>query len=264
MKQLTKKKLRKDYTGQVINGHKCLEYVGHKSNYAFYSFECRVCGKAFDTTIADAERYKSCSCKQNTSRINIGVSSGKQKEMLGKTFGMLTVVREDPIRRKGITNIYYYVQCSCGSPEFSAQGAHLKSGGITSCGCKSRSDSCDVFLSELQKEIGFPIEAREVPLSEIMNTNRGYRYDAIIPSMHVLIEVDGQHVHGPKNVFGKKTNDQVKNEYADFLSHELYRFVCNTVADVPMALIRNSYMIGKLKARVADFKKNVQKSDKTL
>lgn len=59
----------------------------------------------------------------------------KKIEMIGKTFGYLTVISENPERRWN--KIIYHCQCECGN-ECDVDGWSLRSGNNVSCGCKKK------------------------------------------------------------------------------------------------------------------------------
>ena len=59
----------------------------------------------------------------------------KKLELVGQTFGRLTVLEELEERRCG--NVMYSCQCSCGNIRTVA-GGHLRSGHTQSCGCLGR------------------------------------------------------------------------------------------------------------------------------
>jgi len=62
----------------------------------------------------------------------------KKVEMVGKTFGQLTVVSELPTRAKNKQK-QYRCRCSCGGWNPSVTGGNLRSGHTASCGCRVRS-----------------------------------------------------------------------------------------------------------------------------
>lgn len=58
-----------------------------------------------------------------------------EKEMSGKQFGMLTVIRE--VKRDNTKKRYWLCRCQCGK-ETIVEASHLKSGHTKSCGCYRR------------------------------------------------------------------------------------------------------------------------------
>lgn len=59
-------------------------------------------------------------------------------EMIGRKFGKLTVIERAPDKVSGDKKtIYWYCKCDCGNPNLTiASGNNLRSGNVTSCGCK--------------------------------------------------------------------------------------------------------------------------------
>lgn len=53
-------------------------------------------------------------------------------DLTGKKFGYLTVLELDKTKKSNAK--YWKCQCECGTIK-SVQGAHLKSGSVSSCGC---------------------------------------------------------------------------------------------------------------------------------
>lgn len=58
-------------------------------------------------------------------------SSVNFKDLTGKVFGRLTVIKRDP---DSVKVVYWFCLCSCGK-EKRVRGTHLNSGAIRSCGC---------------------------------------------------------------------------------------------------------------------------------
>lgn len=59
----------------------------------------------------------------------------KMKDLTGKRFGMLTVIRQIPERKNN--RIYYATKCDCGT-EKGTLGNLIASGRAVSCGCKRK------------------------------------------------------------------------------------------------------------------------------
>lgn len=85
------------------------------------------CGKVVEVMQTNLTNGRSTSC--GCSHIS---------EMIGKKFGNLTVVKRAPDRVSGGENIiHWYCKCDCGNPNLTiVSGKNLRSGGVTSCGCK--------------------------------------------------------------------------------------------------------------------------------
>lgn len=96
------------------------------------------CGKKIVTTNDSLLRQHttSCGCYQRevTSKVN---------EMIGKTFGRLTVIR--PVEEKASNGNYKYLcRCECGNTTI-VSGGHLSTGNTISCGCAVTIDKTDII-----------------------------------------------------------------------------------------------------------------------
>lgn len=85
--------------------------------------------------------------KDKISKSLIGNHCRKINDLTGQIFGQLTVLRMgekkqmfDPKRRNGNggTRVYWWCQCSCGSPEKQIVGIKLTTGRVKGCGCLRR------------------------------------------------------------------------------------------------------------------------------
>ena len=65
----------------------------------------------------------------------IDQANKQRQDLVGQTFGRLTVIAYDSDRLHNKNGTYWLCQCSCGSEMKSILGEHLKSGKIQSCGC---------------------------------------------------------------------------------------------------------------------------------
>jgi len=70
-----------------------------------------------------------------------GTYTGPKDSLVGRVFGMLTVLEIDPVRHVtagGYEKIKWVCKCECGTI-MSTSGENLKSGGVKSCGCNKAS-----------------------------------------------------------------------------------------------------------------------------
>ena len=80
----------------------------------------------------------------------------KKIEMIGKKFGMLTVVEETEKDNKG--HLMYKCECECGVLK-NIHGTHLRAAKTISCGCKnklkglSESRICQYFFMRIKKGV---------------------------------------------------------------------------------------------------------------
>lgn len=79
---------------------------------------------------------KSCGClATDIAKENFLKNRKPPEDLSGNKYGFLTVVSMDSVRRGH--NVYWWCQCDCGGELKSICASHLKSGKITSCGCKT-------------------------------------------------------------------------------------------------------------------------------
>lgn len=84
-------------------------------------FECPYCGNIFEAKMANVVNGHTSSC-----------GCLNKMDLLGKTFGRLTVLEDIGLNHKG--NKVYKCKCECGNI-VNVLGRYLISGGTTSCGC---------------------------------------------------------------------------------------------------------------------------------
>ena len=122
-----------DITGKTFNYLTALENTYKKGNDGSYIWKCQCkCGN-----IVEVNRHylvkgdiKSCGCLRQEN------GDKKKIDMIGKTFGYLTVLSEIPERNKN-KRILYRCKCKCGN-YCNADGIELRNGHIKSCGCYKR------------------------------------------------------------------------------------------------------------------------------
>lgn len=100
-------------------------------------WECKCdCGKihlAASNNLRNGDT-KSCGCLMK----EVAIENGKNtkgmniKDLTGKKFGRLTIVKIKELDKKG--NVIWECECDCGNL-ITARGSHLTAGNIQSCGC---------------------------------------------------------------------------------------------------------------------------------
>jgi len=142
------------------------------------------CGNEKDISSNSLRRglTKSCGClhKQRASEAN-------KKDIIGKQFGLWTVLEEVPERNQN-QKIVYKCQCACGTIR-EVVGANLLNGGSQSCGCLNMSHG-ELKINKLltNNNIDFIQEYHPTDFTAFQNA----RYDFYIPSQNLLIEYDGK------------------------------------------------------------------------
>lgn len=119
--------LSADLVGQVFGRLTVLERSGSRDGNAIWACGC-LCG---GRTVVSTESLKSgntssCGCaKRDAGR-------AKKRDLIGETFGRLTVLAEHPARQNG--KVRWLCACSCGAEKV-VNGAALVNGMTLSCGC---------------------------------------------------------------------------------------------------------------------------------
>lgn len=91
----------------------------------------------------------------------------KKIDLTGKTFGRLTVLKEDDARSGG--HVKWICKCNCGNPEFiSISGRHLRDGHTKSCGCLQKEKAANLMKNQIQP---LSVKKRE---KNLINQTFGY------------------------------------------------------------------------------------------
>ena len=202
---------------------------------------------------------KSCGClKHDTAYKNLfsgGISPSKAKlqkntkNMLGIRYGRLVVIARAKKNKYG--NGKYICKCDCGK-RCTVLLDSLRCGRTNSCGCirseratrhiigvlvtlktKGVSKASNAFFMELENKYNVVI-LREIELENRLFDGRW---------KNNLIEVDGSYWHRTKF---QKANDRFKNRIATRNGFILYRFVVDSVRDVPKLIIKYKRKLDKL------------------
>ena len=153
---------------------------------------------------------KSCGCyqKSQTSKYSL-------KDLTGKRFGKLIVLRRDP---NFIKNVKWICQCDCGIIK-SIYGNNLISGNTLSCGCLKNNSHGELKIAQILDENNIPY-IREYTFKDCKNpkTNHLLRFDFYVNNQY-LIEYDGiQHYKDNnygwnENIENIKYKDKIKTDY---------------------------------------------------
>ena len=116
---VTDKHLKKAQSKSILN-NECpfCEFEWDCYQRSMYSFETRLCMRRSTETL----------------RVWLYTSDKQPKIELGKTYGILNVIKFDHKDKKG--NLYYSCKCQCGR-KVVVRSSNLLSGNTTSCGCLS-------------------------------------------------------------------------------------------------------------------------------
>lgn len=197
-----------DLTGRTINYLTVIERIGTKKygkdKLSTPLWKCRcVCGnECLATTLSLLQGHKmSCGCK-------------RRLDLTGQRFGSVVAEKYDISKKK------WLCRCDCGNTCFATTG-HLRSGYVTSCGCKFMSKNERIIYDHL-KELNVNFK-REYYFPKLKGPNGGVlRFDfAILNDIDVpiaLIEYQGeQHFEEIEN-FGvdqREITDFIKRLFCD-------------------------------------------------
>lgn len=160
-----------------------------------------------------------CEVRQDQLSRGVTTSCGCLKDLVGQTFGKLTVIRPSGVAESNNMKIWQ-CQCSCGNITYVRTG-NLQSGHTTSCGCSN--------ISKGEDKIAFLLRANDIPFVQqyIFDTCRfedsSYpaKFDFYVNNSY-LIEYDGsQHFEArdsgwntTENLVKTQQRDKYKNQWA--------------------------------------------------
>lgn len=211
-----------DLTGKQFGDVVVLERI---PNTLPTKWRCRcICGREFVTrgTALTSGHTKSCGCRKKQLRI---------KDMVGRKFGRLTVVRRGPDEqtKNGTRYIRWICQCDCGRVSL-VRGTSLRNGHVKSCGC-ARAEGVEnaptswgeIWVSEWLAEHGFKYAAQKSFNGLVSESGRLLFFDFAVDCGNrrwLLIECQGIQHFQPIEWFGgveqferQLDNDERKREY---------------------------------------------------
>lgn len=158
--------------------------------------------------------------KKLAAKYNSENGKRNKKDLVGQTFGRLTVLEDTGERQKvgNGTNVVWLCQCECGNIT-RVTGGHLLSGHTTSCGCRKQSIGEEKIERLLQEaNISYQKEFRVVDCQ--LSTGGYPRFDFYVNEEY-FIEYDGeQHFncerHGwndEEQFQATQQRDKEKNQY---------------------------------------------------
>lgn len=158
--------------------------------------------------------------KKLAAKYSAEIGKNNKKDLVGQTFGRLTVLKDTGERQKAGngTNVVWLCQCTCGNI-IKVTGGHLQSGHTASCGCKRQSIG-EETIEQLLKEANLSYQ-KEFKITDYkLSTGGNPRFDFYVQEQY-FIEYDGeQHFdcenHGwnnEKNFIATQQRDKEKNQY---------------------------------------------------
>lgn len=185
-----------DETGNVYGRVKVIKRNEKNSNARKAQWDCLCeCGNTF-TVVGSSLRSgntTSCGCYKKEK-----ISELKKADLVGKTFGLLTVISENPIRLN--KKVCFDCECSCGGKK-TVRGSDLISGKTNSCGCIVSMGERKLIKIFLENNIKY-IKEKTFEDCRSSVTSRLYRFDFQIEinDEKFLIEYNGeQHYQNPKS-----------------------------------------------------------------
>lgn len=214
----------KDLTNQVFGRLTALKRAPRKNNAAYWWCICS-CEQQnivqVNASHLTCHQTLSCGCLVKEKVSEIGKKASK--DLQGKTFGFLTVIK-DSGKRAHNRGIIWECRCKCGKT-FLARGDSLQLLHTTSCGCRKNSFG-EIEIEKILQENNI-LYKKEFIFSDLKSDKHKYlRFDFAILNEHNevirLIEFDGeQHRKEVTGIWGENDSleerqyrDQLKNEYA--------------------------------------------------
>lgn len=227
------KSIRKSYVGEQIGYLKVLKYIERIENekeIREYECHCDACNSEVimshnSLRIAKSHMIAEHKCPSCGCRKSIGVklwNNANAKDLLGMTFGNLTVIEKADVMLVGTDNKkrqFWKCRCNCGTITYVATG-DLTSGNTKSCGCISSygEESVAKYLTEnnvtFQKEYSF----------YDLCTNKGnqLKFDFAIfnseKQLICLIEYQGIQHYKDFGYFGKLEREETDQKKIDYCS----------------------------------------------
>ena len=232
-----------DLTGHQFGKWKVLEEVEDRRSsnlHRLWRCQCE-CGKIkeVDTSSLKSGNSKSCGCDNHN---RLGKS---EKNLLGKTFGELTVIEQTNKSDKN-NGIIWKCKCSCGNICYKTTSG-LRKSLINSCGCVLSSKGC-YDIEQLLKSNNIEY-IKEYKFQDCKNINP-LPFDYFLPQYNILIEFDGEQHFFDKPHFEPlqqiRHKDMIKNFYCFNNDLTLIRIPYNyTEIKIEDLLINSKYILTK-------------------
>lgn len=196
-----------------------IEQIKSNNNYTMWKCKC-ICGK--DITVRGNNliygNSTNCGCKRNKK-----VRKINYKNLIGKTFGKLMVIKETE-KRSDNGNIIWECKCKCGRTTFIDSGS-LLSGNTKSCGCLQSQGENKISQILKDNNLKFVIH---YSFSDCKD-KRKLPFDFFVENTY-LIEYDGYQHYSSNGGWNSKDHyeltkkhDTIKNNYCKEKSIPLIR-----------------------------------------
>lgn len=209
-----------DLTGQTFGYLTVIERAENSlSGKVRWRCKCK-CGKEAIVNGSNLRNgnTKSCGCYQKER-----VSESNTENLIGQTFGHLTVVARDYINKNSkCQSVRWLCQCDCGNPNLKSVAAfNLKNGHVSSCGCQSNISKGEYKIAEILTLNDIPFISQKTFEDCVYENNYKAKFDFYVDNKYI-IEYDGeQHFKlNPNSIWNERhsveqtqKNDNFKNQW---------------------------------------------------
>lgn len=145
----------------------------------------------------------------------------KKIDLTNRTFGHLTVIKEDKERTALGKGSYWFCKCDCGNINMkSILASNLTTGKIKSCGHMRAQHFQGQSSGEkklenilINKQVKFIKEYEIKELNDLYNLQLRFDFCIILKNKIILIEIQGQQHYEPINYFGGQEKFQKQQKY---------------------------------------------------
>ena len=173
-----------DITGQRFGKLTVLEKLPHKDNQNTILYKCQCdCGTIIEARSTSLRYGSTASCGSAECR-------GVKKNIAGKRFGKLTVIKESDYKSPHHLNTYWECKCDCGNTTI-VNGSYLRIGMTQSCGCLTSKGELKINELLNMNNINY-IAQKTFDTCRFKVSNRLARFDFYLTDYNCLIEYDGE------------------------------------------------------------------------
>ena len=187
----------KDLTGQRFGRLIAIEPTQErKNNRIVWKCQCDCGNICYVSNInLQQEHTQSCGCLYQETH------TGPKKDLTGKKFGLLTVLKNTNQQTKD-SSFLWLCQCECGNTKI-VDTHSLCSGNIQSCGCKTYSHG-EIFIKNILEKHNIIFTPQKSFNNLLSNNNKKLRFDFEITynNKKYYIEYNGQQHYQPIGYFG--------------------------------------------------------------
>ena len=199
-----------DITGQKFGKLTVLRLLDEKGPAGQAMWECQCeCGKIIKARGTSLRYGEITSCGSHA-------CNGLEKDMVGLTFGKLTVISKSNFKNSYSNHTYWNCKCECGNTCI-VSGHNLRNGTTKSCGCLNSSG--EMKIGQLLNENNISFEKQKIFDNCYLKDGGRLRFDFYINKSY-LIEYDGkqhynavEHWGGEEQLKIQQQRDEYKNQW---------------------------------------------------